>query len=277
MITKEMFDHYVPAFLSPTEEVLDKMAASIAGTEAAAREQLGDITPYATSTITDRLNAFICRRAAYEAIPQLDLVLTATGFGVVSNQNLTPASRERVESLREQLRKDSSTDFDLLVMNLLATEWKATTEAETFVQSLLWCPLLLRNNGVTWQNRQVYHEEMRQLMPTLRAAESKLRHVMSDELHGKILELLRLGTLSAGGVSAGYSLACKRGREYLAAYLKDRSAAGETYAGTILYDLERILDKYAAAMVEYAESQEYKAKKTPRYANKKDDATYFFG
>lgn len=36
------------------------------------------------------------------AIPFLDLVLTPNGFGVVSNQNVAPASKERVANLRAQ-------------------------------------------------------------------------------------------------------------------------------------------------------------------------------
>lgn len=38
------------------------------------------------------------------ALPHVDLVVTPTGFGVVSNQNLAPASRERVNAVRESLR-----------------------------------------------------------------------------------------------------------------------------------------------------------------------------
>lgn len=40
----------------------------------------------------------VCLRTYQEQIPQLDLVLTPTGFGVVSNQNLAPASADRVKT-----------------------------------------------------------------------------------------------------------------------------------------------------------------------------------
>ena len=40
--------------------------------------------------------------AFHRAIPYLDLVLTPNGFGIVSNQNVAPASKERVASLRAQ-------------------------------------------------------------------------------------------------------------------------------------------------------------------------------
>ena len=41
----------------------------------------------------------IASEALRRAIPSLDLVLTPNGFGVVSNQNIAPASKERVDRL----------------------------------------------------------------------------------------------------------------------------------------------------------------------------------
>lgn len=41
--------------------------------------------------------------AFHNAVPSLDLVLTPNGFGVVSNQNIAPASRDRVQALRDSL------------------------------------------------------------------------------------------------------------------------------------------------------------------------------
>ncbi len=35
----------------------------------------------------------------------LTFVLTPTGFGIVNNQNLSPASRDRVETLRKSVRQ----------------------------------------------------------------------------------------------------------------------------------------------------------------------------
>ena len=46
--------------------------------------------------------------AAYNALPTLDLVATPNGFGVVSNQNIAPASKERVAAFRESLRQYKS-------------------------------------------------------------------------------------------------------------------------------------------------------------------------
>lgn len=52
------------------------------------------------------------------AIPFIDLVLTPNGFGVVSNQNLAPASKERVANLRAQATIERDMAIDQLIRNL---------------------------------------------------------------------------------------------------------------------------------------------------------------
>ena len=47
----------------------------------------------------------VVAEAMLHAVPQLDLVLTPNGFGVVSNTNIAPASKERVERLLLSLEK----------------------------------------------------------------------------------------------------------------------------------------------------------------------------
>ena len=47
----------------------------------------------------------VAAEAMLHAVPQLDLVLTPNGFGVVSNTNIAPASKERVERLLLSLEK----------------------------------------------------------------------------------------------------------------------------------------------------------------------------
>ena len=41
-------------------------------------------------------NLVVVNEAFMRAVPSLDLVLTPNGFGIVSNQNVAPASRDRI-------------------------------------------------------------------------------------------------------------------------------------------------------------------------------------
>ena len=66
-----------------------------------------EICDHATSEALDEESKKLAKRivamdAFARGIHQLDLVLTPNGFGVISNQNLAPASKERVANLRMQ-------------------------------------------------------------------------------------------------------------------------------------------------------------------------------
>lgn len=79
----------------------------------------------------------IASEALRRAIPSLDLVLTPNGFGVVSNQNIAPASKERVDRLIGSLA-----DYrDECIANLLpalvgASQWLASLQASFFGETL---------------------------------------------------------------------------------------------------------------------------------------------
>lgn len=85
------------------------------------------------------LNLEICNHATYEGlaekeqdlakrivamdafargIHQLDLALTPNGFGVVSNQNVAPASKERVANLRQQTIEERDITINQLLKKL---------------------------------------------------------------------------------------------------------------------------------------------------------------
>ena len=79
----------------------------------------------------------IASEALRRAIPSLDLVLTPNGFGVVSNQNVAPASKERVDRLI-----DSLADYrDECIGNLLSalggeSQWHTSSQASFFGETL---------------------------------------------------------------------------------------------------------------------------------------------
>ena len=91
IIERTDFERAVPAFRSPTPEVWNKVQRYVEGCTAAWQAL---ITTDATlpDHVAATLATAICLRAAYDAVPQMDLVLTPTGFGIVSNQNTAPAS-----------------------------------------------------------------------------------------------------------------------------------------------------------------------------------------
>lgn len=72
-------------------------------------------------------------RAVIHAVPALDLVVTPTGFGVVSADGLVPASKERIERLISTL----SADLDRIILKLQGDcvgcpEWVASKRGEWY-------------------------------------------------------------------------------------------------------------------------------------------------
>ena len=60
----------------------------------------------------------VAHEAMLRAVPSLDLVLTPNGFGIVSNQNVAPASRERVSRLIASLETSRDNAIEQLIMYL---------------------------------------------------------------------------------------------------------------------------------------------------------------
>ena len=79
----------------------------------------------------------IASEALRRAIPSLDLVLTPNGFGVVSNQNVAPASKERVDRLIGSLADYRDEGIANLLPALVgASQWLSSSQASFFGETL---------------------------------------------------------------------------------------------------------------------------------------------
>ena len=75
--------------------------------------------------------------AMRHAVPQLDLILTPNGFGIVSNQNVIPASKERIERLLLSLEKQRD-DALAVILTMLpdAHHWTASEQFNYFAATM---------------------------------------------------------------------------------------------------------------------------------------------
>lgn len=79
----------------------------------------------------------IVTHAFFKAVPALDLVLTPNGFGIVSNTNVAPASKERVERLIDALEGQRDNGIEQLLFRLPSVEgWLQTQQAKYFSSTL---------------------------------------------------------------------------------------------------------------------------------------------
>lgn len=76
--------------------------------------------------------------ALADAVPSLDLVITPTGFGVVSSESIAPASKERVERLITTLRDYAKTQLAVLVRICKKYEaWRNSCPGRGFCDTFL--------------------------------------------------------------------------------------------------------------------------------------------
>ena len=137
--------------------------------------------------------------AMLHAIPQLDLVLTPNGFGIVSNSNVAPASKERVERLLASLEKMRDDTLQVLLPMLTAEATWADTAPCQYFQSVLYpwldLPRKLGSTDHVWQRFQELHSQMVEIEQRLAA--DFFSHSLMDALRQAHLFGTWSGTPSA--------------------------------------------------------------------------------
>ena len=87
------------------------------------------------------LASLIVSDALRRAIPSLDIVLTPNGFGIVSNSNVAPASKERIERLIQQMASQRDYFINMLLNDLCRlTAWPESQQYAWFASSLIQIP-----------------------------------------------------------------------------------------------------------------------------------------
>lgn len=107
----------------------EDLAASIVGASLEERIELREVED---ARLLTRCQRIISLQAFLASVPEMDLVLTDAGFGVISNQDVAPASKDRVQALRASLQARLDNEKDRLVEYLLTSEqyedWRGTEE-----------------------------------------------------------------------------------------------------------------------------------------------------
>lgn len=269
IISQPAFEQSVPAFRDSQPNTFEAIRFHIETYLDYARKGLG-VPPAFEEQHQALVEAYIYRSAAYESLPSLDLILTDSGFAVVSNQNLAPASRERVAALRESLRQQASDARDLLLISLCKDEtWRETDKCRTLRDTLLWCAMLARRYGLTaTDGRELYKQEHRALYPAILAATEACTQLISEEQ----MQYLLLHQ-DDPNESPEIKILTEHCRKYIAAAAKGNKSA-QHLLGT---QIQRFINNNEEALAAYRSSSQYRANHAKRYENKKDDPTFFFG
>ena len=110
------------------------------------------------------LEKLVACQAYMTAIPSLDLVLTPNGFGIVSNQNIVPASRERVDVLMNSLESQRDSAIEALILRLSSrTDWQQSAQGKYFGATMFPLLNLCRRLAIRehiWDSYQQLHERL---------------------------------------------------------------------------------------------------------------------
>ena len=177
MITPELIQATLPNILPAVEgekSVYEKLQPYVAEAERwvkntfTGEEIWQNIEQRSDSDTTKQiLQQVIINDAFARAIPNLDLILTPNGFGIVSNTNIAPASKDRVERLIDSILDNRDDNISQLLVELPKIEgWISTSQGEYFTATLFTTLSITRtlpkpdNYRTRWDYYQLLHEKL---------------------------------------------------------------------------------------------------------------------
>lgn len=208
----------------------------------------------------------IANHAYWDAIPFLDLVHTNQGFAVISANNKLPASKERVERLREQclIRRDNEVENLIDYLEDTVTyhdDWKGSSAYSILSDCLIQTAREL-SNYAEWTGTR---KDFLKLRPRLiQETMTMLEPVFSKDYIEELIEKQRDDELSGDDLRVALLM-----KQSLGALVVDRREV----AINIAADALRYIDNNTASFPTYLASKEYESRST-YYVNTTDDAIF---
>lgn len=277
-IDKNRFEYCVPVMKNAEDNIWESVQSALDASEAELIELIGHdaLAELAAGELyrnREEAEHLVCLSAARRVLAQLDVVLTDVGFGVVSNQNLAPASRERVAAVSETLRQEESTARDRLIAGLIMdTLWGLSPEAARKCDTLFYSSAFCRQYGIRIDGKRVYEEEWQALRPQIEAAQRKAERIISPELMAYLITFQRVCFTQERDDLTAYFEVLENTRKFIAACLMN-----DPYKlkGAV-YHLRNTMRRNADKLPQYNESATAKALDLQDYENKQEDASFFF-
>lgn len=272
-ITKDVFEKYVQAAKMPERNtsVYNRLKLQFVAAYAMMIRTL--VSPQCESELdtNERLKGLVvplvCIDAFVRTCRSLDLVLTATGFGIVSTESTAPASKSRVDALIEQLSLQELDLIDEMIQELMKVDgWGLTEQAQRRVPTFFYRPQqmsqttlkLTTDNWHTAQGRAV-------------TASALLRNEISDEYMDELLLKLRTATLENADIII-VQKCCRFMADFISTYEGNGGIPNELMLRQVVHQLECYGDSYPT----YTSSTLYARRHAQRYQNKKEDPSFFF-
>ncbi len=297
-ITKTKFEVCIPSAIDPESGLFERVQHFMEGADMMLRTRLlGDALyqalqdafspiddegetlpasdfrqPATISMIAESVQHHIINMAMALAIPQLDLILTSSGFGVVSSSQIAPASRERVENLRRSCLRAASTWRDSLLMQLLGN-------SITQPLALASLPFIAATSSLFWTEEHLAStvspvqdpsSTLAQLRPQIHQAEVRVAGHISRQQLDALFVKMRQSNLTDAQLQVIADL------RYVVSLListqdKITMLASVRYFFRNIYD---VMEDNPNDFAEYIASSIYTGRHAPIYENKAQDPLF---
>lgn len=212
--------------------------------------------------ITARL---VVADALRRAIPSLDIVLTPNGFGVVSTQNLAPASKPRVDRLVGSMLSHRDDCIASLLPELVgASKWLSSSQADFFGATLFPDLAIVDSVGNVQGCRWEKYLELRPKVINLEAS------LAEEWLSPELMSALRSENLR-GDLTPKRREVVRQVKAQVVGYL----TAG-TFSSRRLADIVNYIRQDEDEFPEWHHSATAELFSPPVFRNKKKSTGYFF-
>lgn len=268
--SQEIFEKICSSATNSTAEVYDMIAPHFDDTlQSINRVLLGDMVDKLESVpgLERAVTKLVCLRTYQEQIPELDLVLTPTGFGVVSNQNLAPASADRVKNLLQQVTNAYEDTYDRCLELLVGTDWAETAQARINIPNLIYTARQLQMY-VEFPSSDVHRSSLNECRSRMYQAEEKIRQHVSAEFFDHMLEQTRHNAFTKEETAMA---------DYMCKFIGFCIMKNWAAAKSMLERIENYAESKVEVFTSYKDSEAYKVKHFQTYQNEKEDSIYFWG
>ena len=310
-ITQEILEAYAPATINAETFVCDslkeyfdsaylKLGTKLLGSALTESlpglfEAIDENDPSTLGTITEHYNVsglhldaiksltlnFIVKEGLAEAIPQLDLVLTNNGFGVVSTDHIAPASKERVDRLIQQCIMSAEQSYNMLVTSLAGNSLTkegilASLPYKKITQSLIWTNAMFKKHCFILNDK---YDCIAKSKALINRVDYFIKSKISKEQFEDITKWLREATWDASAPSkdAVFQAIADLLYEWFDGLYYDLINGGafsdeEAWKDDAIDYMDNNIDYFES----YENSSQYKVRHEEPYKNSKEDGCYFF-
>ena len=268
-ISKAAFDLAIPAAKEPKGTIFAKLQDKI-NEEIGdiAVDKLGNVGITAVNNDNDgKLAKCVLSLASVEVFLRemrgLDLVLTETGFGIVSTNNTAPASKMRVDALDGELRVKRLHLIDELLENCFKLEgWYQ--QGLVIIDTLFCCFKFMRQFvGLQAPISKDWESAATTILDTDRWLREKISDEFMDELIGK------MATNSLDDKDRGVVHQIRR---IIGVAIQGNKGTAYEYFRRLMNTLEGDLEHFST----YANSSAYECNHFEPYENRQEDSAFHF-